>query len=197
MSFFDKPANMVAITVVFLVIELLGVILLVPNAFMAGSFDTKVMYFGIESLLVAFVYLMLLRTVRGEILKDGFFAHLVLVAGMVYVFEGAVSVLQGSATGVPETLYGGAIAVLIGLLTAFIGKRVLDDTGRFSKILWAVLLIIFVVGFLESTAEFFTPMSGILVVNAMNMLSAAGGFVLSIVMLLFLIDPDVRAMTKK
>ena len=140
---------------------------------------------GIGALIAAVVYFLFGNKVRnGTISKKidvlGNYVRVVgVTTAIIYLFAGIGGILN-------ETSFWACFVwVILGLIIAWIGGKVNDGkTTGFDKILWIILLIIFVILFIGSLLS----IGG----NAIAIISAICYAIVYLFMIIFLFDGDVR-----
>lgn len=190
MSFFDntKVAGW-GLFIVGILLIIAAIMKIVDGATADGGLGENLSFVvaGIGSLIAAFVYFGFGNSVRkGEVSKKidvlGKFVRTYGVATVITGFFGAIAGLWGEAISTWDNI----VILIIGLIVIWIASKINDGkTTNFDKILWIILLIVFVVLFILTLLD----------INFDNIISGIANVIMAIVylyMIAFLFDGDVR-----
>lgn len=184
MSFFDNSKNAGLALMVLAVLELAGAAVAIANA-VHPKFDVNLLLVAIGSLICAVLYLLFARRVREGMSKIDILANFIIVAGICMVVAGVFSAVISVSAGV--------VNAIIGVIIVLIGKRINDNsTDTFDKIIWIVLVLLFLLSVLGGFIALFGMFSGEPLTMIVNILSTVSIFVVAVFMLLLLFDPEVR-----
>jgi len=185
MSFFDNPKNAGLAFMVLAVIEIIGAIIALADAFTADEIKIGAILVGVGGLLSAVLYFYFGRSVRDGMSKIDILANFVMVNGLIYIIGGVFGLVNDVGSGI--------VSIIIGIIIVLIGKRINDNSqDTFDKIIWIVLLILFILGALGSLFAIFGVFNGDILTILMNVLVTVSSIVVAVFMLLLLFDADVK-----
>ncbi len=151
---------------------------------------------GIGALICAFVYFGFGKSIRSGNLSDkfGIVTKFVYVVGLVTVITGIFTAISGVGfDDIATYIVSGIIIVILGLIVMWIYKKITDDSiTTFDRVMWIILLVIFIILFILTVASIFT-VSGSGLELAVNVINAICDFVIYLFMIAFLLNSDVKA----
>lgn len=177
MSFFDDTKNAGTL---YLIIGIMFIIAGIAGAFASDSEDStnKILYV-VDGLISGFIFLLFGRDIRrgcATLHISNFFDDLIskfgVLAGSV-ALAGLVSIISGICTFNPFSIVVGLIIILFAYLMLD-GKATISD-----KIIWIILLIVFVLGLIGSLIM-------ILAIIGIPL------FLLHLLLLVYLFSPEVK-----
>lgn len=143
---------------------------------------------GIGALIAAFIYFGFGNSVRKGTISDKIevlarFVTTVGAAAVVIGFFGAIAGLWGEQI----STWSNIVTLIIGLIIIYIGSKINDGkTTTFDKILWIILVIVFIVEFILSLCNIFDGTGWV------NILTSILMAIVYLYMLAFTFDGDVR-----
>lgn len=151
---------------------------------------------GIGALICAFVYFGFGKSIRSGNLSDkfGIVTKFVYVVGLVTVITGIFTAISGVGfDDIATYIVSGIIIVILGLIVMWIYRKITDDSiTTFDRVMWIILLVIFIILFILTVASIFT-VSGSGLELAVNVINAICDFVIYLFMIAFLLNSDVKA----
>lgn len=142
---------------------------------------------GIGALLAAFIYFGFGNKVRkGEIsAKIEVLAQFVKTVGLATIVSAFFAAIAG-IWGVGISTWTNVVILIIGIIIVWIGGKINDGkTTNFDKILWIILVVIFLI-------EFILKVAGAFGGDWINILSCILMAIVYLYMLVFMFDGDVR-----
>ena len=142
---------------------------------------------GIGALLAAFIYFGFGNKVRkGEIsAKIEVLAQFVKTVGLATIVSAFFAAIAG-IWGVGISTWTNVVILIIGIIIVWIGGKIDDGkTTNFDKILWIILVVIFLI-------EFILKLAGAFGGDWINILSCILMAIVYLYMLVFMFDGDVR-----
>ena len=142
---------------------------------------------GIGALLAAFIYFGFGNKVRkGEIsAKIEVLAQFVKTVGLATIVSAFFAAIAG-IWGVGISTWTNVVILIIGIIIVWIGGKINDGkTTNFDKILWIILVVIFLIAFILKVAGAFGG-------DWINILSCILMAIVYLYMLVFMFDGDVR-----
>ena len=151
---------------------------------------------GIGALICAFVYFGFGKSIRSGNLSDkfGIVTKFVYVVGLVTVITGIFTAISGVGfDDIATYIVSGIIIVILGLIVMWIYRKITDDSiTTFDRVMWIILLVIFIILFILTVASIFA-VSGSGLELAVNVINAICDFVIYLFMIAFLLNSDVKA----
>jgi len=206
MSFFSEPKNaglaFIIIGVITVVFGIITVILGLMKFEIDVGDETKVFALGAAIAAIGSIIYGCMQFGYGKKVRDGTisakidilatFVKLVGVGAIVTGIFGAIGELVNSLDAGKEILdaLGGSlvsalISIVIGLIIIWIGTKINDGKQTLGdKIIWVILLIVFILGIIAAIIEFF----GIVTIPL-----AICDLIIYVFMLLLLFDPEVKS----
>ena len=181
MSFFDNPKNASMALMILAVIELIGAI--VSVAVSVNPFELGNLLIGIGAVICAVLYFMFAKRV-ATMAKIDILANFIILFGLVSIIGGVFTVVASIGSAI--------VGIIIGVIVILIGKRINDgQVDTFDKILWIVLMLLFILSFIGSLGMFI-GIGGEIIDILVGVLAAVSSLVVSIFMILLLLDPEVK-----
>lgn len=181
MSFFDNPKNASLALMVLAVLELIGAVVAIVASF--NPFVIGNLLVGIGALICAVLYFAFAKKV-ATMAKIDILANYIILFGLINIIGGVFSVVVSIGAAI--------VGIIIGVIVILVGKRINDgQVDTLDKIIWIVLMLLFILSFIGSLGMFIGiggDILNILVVVA----SAVANLVVSIFMILLLLDPEVK-----
>lgn len=181
MSFFDQPKNAGLAMIIVAIVNILAAI---ANIVVAATAEEGVDYSGIivavGLVITGIIYFKFGSNVRaGNISKKiDILASFVNVVGINTIVTGVFAILSG-------TFASGVWDIIFGIIICFCGKKINDGKETtLDKILWIVLLVIFVLSILFSIVE--------LVAFPIGTLLGICGIIIYVFMTLLILDGEVK-----
>lgn len=143
---------------------------------------------GIGALIAAFIYFGFGNKVRkGEISeKIEVLGRFVITVGTAAIVIGLLGAI-GGALADAVSAWDNVLTLILGIIILWVGKKINDGkTTTFDKIIWIILVVIFVIEFLLSLAGIFGDAGWI------NILTCILMAIIYLYMLAFCFDGDVR-----
>ena len=148
---------------------------------------------GIGSLICALVYFAFGKSVKSGEVSDKFdiVTKLVYVVGYTTIIGGVFAALCGFGfDDIGGYLVSGIISIVLGFVILWIHKKITDgNISTFDRIMWILLLVIFVICFISS----FFGIGGSGLALAVNIIVAICDIVIYLFMIAFMLDNSVKA----
>ncbi|CDF30510.1 unknown [Methanoculleus sp. CAG:1088] len=148
---------------------------------------------GIGSLICALVYFAFGKSVKSGEVSDKFdiVTKCVYVVGYTTIIGGVFAALCGFGfDDIGGYLVSGIISIVLGFVILWIHKKITDgNISTFDRIMWILLLVIFVICFISS----FFGIGGSGLALAVNIIVAICDIVIYLFMIAFMLDNSVKA----
>ncbi|WP_400224867.1 hypothetical protein [Methanomethylophilus alvi] len=148
---------------------------------------------GIGSLICALVYFAFGKSVKSGEVSDKFdiVTKFVEVVGYTTIIGGVFAALCGFGfDDIGGYLVSGIISIVLGFVILWIHKKITDgNISTFDRIMWILLLVIFVICFISS----FFGIGGSGLALAVNIIVAICDIVIYLFMIAFMLDNSVKA----
>ena len=148
---------------------------------------------GIGSLICALVYFAFGKSVKSGEVSDKFdiVTKFVYVVGYTTIIGGVFAALCGFGfDDIGGYLVSGIISIVLGFVILWIHKKITDgNISTFDRIMWILLLVIFVICFISS----FLGIGGSGLALAVNIIVAICNIVIYLFMIAFMLDNSVKA----
>ena len=148
---------------------------------------------GIGSLICALVYFAFGKSVKSGEVSDKFdiVTKFVYVVGYTTIIGGVFAALCGFGfDDIGGYLVSGIISIVLGFVILWIHKKITDgNISTFDRIMWILLLVIFVICFISS----FFGIGGSGLALAVNIIVAICDMVIYLFMIAFMLDNSVKA----
>lgn len=187
MSFFDQPKNAGLAMIVVAIVEVIAAII---NIFAAATADDGIDFSGIivaiGLIITAVIYFKYGSQVRSGAIsaKIDILASFVNVVGVISIVNGVFQIIAGVAGGA-GLIGNGVINIIIGLIICFCGKKINDGKETtLDKIIWIILLVVFVIEILANIV--------MLIGFPIGTLMGICGIIIYVFMTLLLLDGDVK-----
>ena len=148
---------------------------------------------GIGSLICALVYFAFGKSVKSGEVSDKFdiVTKFVYVVGYTTIIGGVFAALCGFGfDDIGGYLVSGIISIVLGFVILWIHKKITDgNSSTFDRIMWILLLVIFVICFISS----FFGIGGSGLALAVNIIVAICDIVIYLFMIAFMLDNSVKA----
>ena len=148
---------------------------------------------GIGSLICALVYFAFGKSVKSGEVSDKFdiVTKFVYVVGYTTIIGGVFAALCGFGfDDIGGYLVSGIISIVLGFVILWIHKKITDgNISTFDRIMWILLLVIFVICFISS----FFGIGGSGLALAVNIIVAICDIVIYLFMIAFMLDNSVKA----
>ena len=148
---------------------------------------------GIGSLICALVYFAFGKSVKSGEVSDKFdiVTKFVYVVGYTTIIGGVFAALCGFGfDDIGGYLVSGIISIVLGFVILWIHKKITDgNISSFDRIMWILLLVIFVICFISS----FFGIGGSGLALAVNIIVAICDIVIYLFMIAFMLDNSVKA----
>ena len=148
---------------------------------------------GIGSFICALVYFALGKSVKSGEVSDKFdiVTKFVYVVGYTTIIGGVFAALCGFGfDDIGGYLVSGIISIVLGFVILWIYKKITDgNISTFDRIMWILLLVIFVICFISS----FFGIGGSGLALAVNIIVAICDIVIYLFMIAFMRDNSVKA----
>ena len=148
---------------------------------------------GIGSLICALVYFAFGKSVKSGEVSDKFdiVTKFVYVVGYTTIIGGVFAALCGFGfDDIGGYLVSGIISIVLGFVILWIHKKITDgNISTFDRIMWILLLVIFVICFISS----FFGIGGSGLALAVNIIIAICNIVIYLFMIAFMLDNSVKA----
>ena len=148
---------------------------------------------GIGSLICALVYFAFGKSVKSGEVSDKFdiVTKFVYVVGYTTIIGGVFAALCGFGfDDIGGYLFSGIIKIVLGFVLLWIYKKITDgNVTTFDRIMWILLLVIFVICFISS----FFGIGGSGLALAVNIIVAICDIVIYLFMIAFMLDNSVKA----
>ena len=148
---------------------------------------------GIGSLICALVYFAFGKSVKSGEVSDKFdiVTKFVYVVGYTTIIGGVIAALCGFGFyDIGGYLVSGIISIVLGFVILWIHKKITDgNISTFDRIMWILLLVIFVICFISS----FFGIGGSGLALAVNIIVAICDIVIYLFMIAFMLDNSVKA----
>ena len=148
---------------------------------------------GIGSLICALVYFAFGKSVKSGEVSDKFdiVTKFVYVVGYTTIIGGVFAALCGFGfDDIGGYLVSGIISIVLGFVILWIHKKITDgNISTFDRIMWILLLVIFVICFISS----FFGIGGSGLERAVNIIVAICNIVIYLFMIAFMLDNSVKA----
>lgn len=148
---------------------------------------------GIGSLICALVYFGFGKSVKSGEVSDKFdiVTKFVEVVGYTTIIGGVFAALCGFGfDDIGGYLVSGIISIVLGFVILWIHKKITDgNISTFDRIMWILLLVIFVICFISS----FFGIGGSGLALAVNIIVAICDIVIYLFMIAFMLDNSVKA----
>ena len=149
---------------------------------------------GIGSLICALVYFAFGKSVKSGEVSDKFdiVTKFVYVVGYTTIIGGVFAALCGFGfDDIGGYLVSGIISIVLGFVILWIHKKITDgNVTTFDRIMWILLLVIFVICFISS---FFGIEGSSGLALAVNIIVAICDIVIYLFMIAFMLDNSVKA----
>lgn len=148
---------------------------------------------GIGSLICALVYFAFGKSVKSGEVSDKFdiVTKFVYVVGYTTIIGGVFAALcEFGFDDIGGYLVSGIISIVLGFVILWIHKKITDgNVTTFDRIMWILLLVIFVICFISS----FFGIGGSGLALAVNIIVAICDIVIYLFMIAFMLDNSVKA----
>ena len=148
---------------------------------------------GIGSLICALVYFAFGKSVKSGEVSDKFdiVTKFVYVVGYTTIIGGVFAALCGFGfDDIGGYLVSGIISIVLGFVILWIHKKITDgNISTFDRIMWILILVIFVICFISS----FFGIGGSGLALAVNIIVAICDIVIYLFMIAFMLDNSVKA----
>ncbi|WP_400233600.1 hypothetical protein [Methanomethylophilus alvi] len=148
---------------------------------------------GIGSLICALVYFGFGKSVKSGEVSDKFdiVTKLVYVVGYTTIIGGVFSALCGFGFGdIGGYLVNGIVHIVFGFVILWVYKKITDgNVTTFDRIIWILLLVIFVICFIT----YFLGIEGSGLALAVSIIVAICNIVIYLFMIAFMLDNSVKA----
>lgn len=148
---------------------------------------------GIGSLICALVYFAFGKSVKSGEVSDKFdiVTKFVYVVGYTTIIGGVFAALCGFGfDDIGGYLVSGIISIVLGFVILWVHKKITDgNISTFDRIMWILLLVIFVICFISS----FFGIGGSGLALAVNIIVAICDIVIYLFMIAFMLDNSVKA----
>ena len=148
---------------------------------------------GSGSLICALVYFAFGKSVKSGEVSDKFdiVTKFVYVVGYTTIIGGVFAALCGFGfDDIGGYLVSGIISIVLGFVILWIHKKITDgNISTFDRIMWILLLVIFVICFISS----FFGIGGSGLALAVNIIVAICDIVIYLFMIAFMLDNSVKA----
>ncbi len=148
---------------------------------------------GIGSLICALVYFGFGKSVKSGEVSDKFdiVTKFVEVVGYTTIIGGVFAALCGFGfDDIGGYLVSGIISIVLGFVILWVHKKITDgNISTFDRIMWILLLVIFVICFISS----FFGIGGSGLALAVNIIVAICDIVIYLFMIAFMLDNSVKA----
>lgn len=148
---------------------------------------------GIGSLICALVYFAFGKSVKSGEVSDKFdiVTKFVYVVGYTTIIGGVFAALCGFGfDDIGGYLVSGIISIVLGFVILWVHKKITDgNISTFDRIMWILLLVIFVICFISS----FFGIGGSGLALAVNIIVAICNIVIYLFMIAFMLDNSVKA----
>ncbi len=149
---------------------------------------------GIGSLICALVYFAFGKSVKSGEVSDKFdiVTKFVYVVGYTTIIGGVFAALCGFGfDDIGGYLVSGIISIVLGFVILWVHKKITDgNISTFDRIMWILLLVIFVICFISS---FFGIIGESGLALAVNIIVAICDIVIYLFMIAFMLDNSVKA----
>ena len=187
MSFFDQPKNAGLAMIVVAIVEVIAAIInIVAAATADDGIDFSGIIVAIGLIITAVIYFKYGSQVRSGAIsaKIDILASFVNVVGVISIVNGVFQIIAGVAGG-EGLIANGVINIIIGLIICFCGKKINDGKETtLDKIIWIILLVVFVIEILANIV--------MLVGFPIGTLMGICGIIIYVFMTLLLLDGDVK-----
>ncbi len=150
---------------------------------------------GIGALICALVYFGFGKSVRSGEVSDKFdiVTKFVYVVGYTTIITGIFRAISGVFfDDIGGYLVSGIIGVILGLIILFVQKKITDGSvGTFDKIMWIILLVIFVILLINSFLGLLGNGEGLQLI--ISIVIAICNVVIYLFMVAFMLDNSVKA----
>lgn len=195
MSFFDDTKNCGMALWIVGILMIISALVTIVMAFVDDDMNNDMaawVLIGIGNLLCAFIFFGYGKKVRSGAISDkfGVVTEFVLVVAMTSILAGIFKIIGGAVGSFDGYLVSGVVAIIIGIILYFIYTKITNSSvGTFEKIIWIVLLILFVIGIIGCLLNL---ISGSGIVMVINLLVGILNLIIYIFMIVFLLDADVK-----
>ena len=187
MSFFDQPKNAGLAMIVVAIVEVIAAIInIVAAATADDGIDFSGIIVAIGLIITAVIYFKYGSQVRSGAIsaKIDILASFVNVVGVISIVNGVFQIIAGVAGGA-GLIGNGVINIIIGLIICFCGKKINDGKETtLDKIIWIILLVVFIIEFLANIV--------MLIGFPIGTLMGICGIIIYVFMTLLLLDGDVK-----
>lgn len=187
MSFFDEPKNAGLAMIVVAIVQVIAAIAnIVVSATAEGGIYFAGIIIAIGLLITSVIYFKYGSSVRSGAIsaKIDILASFVNVIGVIAIINGFFNVIAGIA-GASGYVGSGIIGIILGLVICYCGKKINDGKETtLDKILWIILLVIFVIEILANIV--------MLVGFPIGTLMGICGIIIYVFMTLLLLDGEVK-----
>ena len=187
MSFFDQPKNAGLAMIVVAIVEVIAAIInIVAAATADDGIDFSGIIVAIGLIITAVIYFKYGSQVRSGAIsaKIDILASFVNVVGVISIVNGVFQIIAGVAGGA-GLIGNGVINIIIGLIICFCGKKINDGKETtLDKIIWIILLVVFVIEILANIV--------MLIGFPIGTLMGICGIIIYVFMTLLLLDGDVK-----
>lgn len=150
---------------------------------------------GIGALICALVYFGFGKSVRSGEVSDKFdiVTKFVYVVGYTTIITGIFHAISGVFfDDIGGYLVSGIIGIILGLIILFVQKKITDgNVGTFDKVMWIILLVIFILLLISSFLGILGNGEGIQLV--ISIVIAVCNVVIYLFMVAFMLDSSVKA----
>lgn len=187
MSFFDQPKNAGLAMIVVAIVEVIAAIInIVAAATADDGIDFSGIIVAIGLIITAVIYFKYGSQVRSGAIsaKIDILASFVNVVGVISIVNGVFQIIAGVAGGA-GLIGNGVINIIIGLIICFCGKKINDGKETtLDKIIWIILLVVFVIEILANIV--------MLIGFPIGTLMGICGIIIYVFMTLLLLDGEVK-----
>ena len=187
MSFFDEPKNAGLAMIVVAIVQVIAAIAnIVVSATAEGGIYFAGIIIAIGLLITSVIYFKYGSSVRSGAIsaKIDILASFVNVIGVIAIINGFFNVIAGIA-GASGYVGSGIIGIILGLVICYCGKKINDGKETtLDKILWIILLVIFVIEILANIV--------MLIGFPIGTLMGICGIIIYVFMTLLLLDGEVK-----
>ena len=202
MSFFDNTKTLGLVLMIVGILSLISAIILIVAGFVDDLIDVEVggetlidndkmlycVISGVGAIICALIYFAFGQKVRSGAIsaKIDVLATYVRTVGIVFLIGGIFGAIAAVAAGVDlgTAIVSAIISIIVALIILFIAGKINDgkqSTG--DKIIWIILVIAFILMLIGSIME---------VLIIVTILEGICGILISLFMLAFLFDNDVK-----
>ncbi|MCQ2070546.1 MAG: hypothetical protein MJZ68_05410 [archaeon] len=187
MSFLDNPTNAgTAFLVIGIVTMILGLVSVVLGVIDDAHTLTESII-GVGSIIGGFLYFAFGKNIREGNPSDkwGILTTFVKIVGIVAIIAGVFSMIAIIDSGM-DAIAAGVISIIVGLIILFVYSKMVDGQATtFDKIIWILLLVIFVFGLIGGITE-------IISFNILSILTGLCDVIIYLFMIVAILDDDVK-----